>query len=185
MLCVSKKSKQKQMIIERKFQRANKWTFQIPAIKKLLNRYVGNGTGWIDPFSGESEIAVVRNDFNFERTKATHHMLADKFCEMLDGEFDGILFDPPYSYRQIKECYEGIGFKASQLDTSFNFYNRVMIASAPKIKVGGYAISFGWNSNGFGKNRGFEIVEILMVPHGGHHHDTICTVERKKQAKLL
>lgn len=49
-----------------------------------------------------------------------------------------------------------------------------------KIKVGGYAISFGWNSNGFGKNRGFEVIEILLVSHGGHHNDTICTVEMKK-----
>ena len=30
-----------------------------------------------------------------------------------------------------------------------------------------------------GKNRGFEIVEILLVAHGGHHNDTICTVEKK------
>jgi hypothetical protein len=50
---------------------------------------------------------------------------------------------------------------------------------ANKIKVGGYCISFGWNSNGMGKNRGFEIVEILLVSHGGHHNDTIVTVERK------
>jgi hypothetical protein len=49
-----------------------------------------------------------------------------------------------------------------------------------KIKVGGYAISFGWNSNAFGATRGFEVVEILLVPHGGHHNDTIVTVEQKK-----
>jgi hypothetical protein len=30
-----------------------------------------------------------------------------------------------------------------------------------------------------GKNRGFEIVEILIVAHGGHHNDTLVTVERK------
>jgi len=29
-----------------------------------------------------------------------------------------------------------------------------------------------------GKNRGFEIVEILLVAHGGHHNDTIVTVEK-------
>lgn len=36
-----------------------------------------------------------------------------------------------------------------------------------------------WNSGGFGKNLGFEMIEILLVPHGGHHNDTIVTVERK------
>jgi len=32
---------------------------------------------------------------------------------------------------------------------------------------------------GIGKNRGFEMVEILLVPHGGSKNDTIVTVERK------
>lgn len=39
-------------------------------------------------------------------------------------------------------------------------------------------ISFGWNSNGIGKTKGLEIIEILIVAHGGQHNDTICTVER-------
>ena len=34
-------------------------------------------------------------------------------------------------------------------------------------------------SNGIGKNRGFEMLEILLVPHGGSKNDTIVTVERK------
>jgi len=45
--------------------------------------------------------------------------------------------------------------------------------------LGGIAISFGWNSNGFGKKLGFEIIEILIVPHGSSHNDTIVTIERK------
>ena len=48
-----------------------------------------------------------------------------------------------------------------------------------KIRVGGIAISFGWNSCGIGKKRGFELEEILLICHGGHHNDTIVTVERK------
>ncbi len=35
------------------------------------------------------------------------------------------------------------------------------------------------NSMGMGKNRGFEIQRILLVPHGGNHNDTIVTVEKK------
>ncbi|MEQ9716120.1 MAG: hypothetical protein ABGF52_11385, partial [Candidatus Asgardarchaeum sp.] len=51
------------------------------------------------------------------------------------------------------------------------------------IKDNGIVISCGWNSNGVGKTRGFEIVEILLVPHGGIHNDTIVTVERKIKHK--
>ena len=40
-------------------------------------------------------------------------------------------------------------------------------------------MTFGWNSGGIGKTKGFEIVEILMVAHGGWHNDTIVTIEKK------
>ena len=38
---------------------------------------------------------------------------------------------------------------------------------------------------GLGKNRGFEMLEILLVPHGGSKNDTIVTVERKLQGNLM
>lgn len=50
---------------------------------------------------------------------------------------------------------------------------------APKIKPNGVAICCGWDSIGFGKKRGFELLELLLVCHGGRHNDTIVTVERK------
>jgi hypothetical protein len=165
-------------VIRRYFAMANKWTFQIPPIKELLERYVGNGKGWVDPYAGENSMAEYTNDHNPER-KTKYHLDAKEFCEKLEGKFDGILFDPPYSYRQITEHYKVMGLKANRLDTSYNFYRRVMNVIIPKLKVGSYAISFGWNSNGFGKKYGFEIIEILLVAHGGHHNDTIVTVERK------
>lgn len=33
--------------------------------------------------------------------------------------------------------------------------------------------------DGIGYKYGFEIERILLVPHGGWHNDTICTVEVK------
>ncbi len=41
-------------------------------------------------------------------------------------------------------------------------------------------LCFGWNSGGIGINNGFNLKEILLVPHGGNHNDTICTVEVKE-----
>ena len=52
-------------------------------------------------------------------------------------------------------------------------------------KVGGVALSCGWNSSGIGKGNGFKIIEILMTPHGGPHNDTITTVERKIRNELF
>jgi len=42
-----------------------------------------------------------------------------------------------------------------------------------------HVLSFGWNSVGMGITRGYEIVEILLVCHGGAHNDTICIAEKK------
>lgn len=50
---------------------------------------------------------------------------------------------------------------------------------AKRLSGGGYAISFGWNTNGFGKTRGFQIIEIMAVAHGGSKNDTFVTVEIK------
>jgi hypothetical protein len=158
-------------------------TFTIPPIAKLIGRYIGNGVGWIDPFAGENSPAEITNDLNPSKP-TKFHLHAKEFCEQINGEFNGVLFDPPYSLRQTKECYQGFGYAMTQEDTQ-SFPNNIKDVIYTKIKTGGLAICCGWNSGGFGKNLGFEMIEILLVPHGGHHSDTIVTVERKIQGQLF
>ena len=166
------------MNINRAFARPTHETFKIKPIADLLARYVGDGKGWVDPYAGDSGWAEMTNDI--DKTKPTqYHLDAVKFCKIVSVEIPGILIDPPYSYRQITEHYKDAGVKASYKDTSYNFYSRVYNILCPKVLPGGYAICCGWNSNGVGLVRGFEIVEILLVAHGLHHNDTIVTVERK------
>ena len=169
------------MKIERKWAMPSKDTFTIKPIKELLGRYVMGGQVWIDPFAGENSPAGITNDHNPSKP-TTHHLEAMDFVKQIGNERKdvyGALFDPPYSYRQVSEHYKVIGKKATQLDTSTQFYNRVLNPLADLIQVGGWCISFGWNTNAMGKNRGFEIKEILIVAHGGHHNDTLVTVEQK------
>lgn len=59
-----------------------------------------------------------------------------------------------------------------------------MVEIARVIKPNGLCLSFGWSTNGLGKKRGFEIIEILLVAHGGNHNDTIVTIEKKVQNQL-
>lgn len=169
--------------IERAWAMPSPWTFQIPPIKKLLDKYVKDGKGWVDPFSGRSTLAEFRNDLD-PRTPCESHLDAAEYCKSLSGEFEGVLFDPPYSGRQVKELYTYLNRKVHRDDTNAYFYANVKRLIAPKIKIGGFAISCGWNSNGFGRKYGFEIVEILMVCHGSSHNDTIVTVELKRQMTL-
>jgi hypothetical protein len=172
--------------MRRAFASPSKWTFEIPPIKQLIYKYVGNGKQWVDPFAGITSPAEFTNDINPE-SKAKYHLEARAFIRQLNGQmFDGVLLDPPYSPRQIKECYENVGLAVSMTDTqNCVLYSETRRLVAPKIRVGGYAISCGWNSNGLGKNLGFEIVEILIVAHGAAHNDTIVVVEKKFQSDLF
>jgi hypothetical protein len=156
----------------------NAWTFEIGPIKELLSRYVGNGARWIDPFAGKTSPAGITNDHN-PAMPAQYHLEVLEFAKVIGNGYVGILFDPPYSFRQISEHYKSVGQKATQLQTSMAFYEKAKSAFCDKIVPGGYAISFGWNTNGFGKRRGFKIIEILDIAHGGSKNDTLCTVEVK------
>lgn len=162
----------------------NKWTFQIKPIAHLVAKYIGDGKGWVDPFAGFNSPAEITNDLN-PNAKAKHHLHAKDFVIGLNGQkFKGCVFDPPYSLRQVKECYEEFGHKMSFEDSNY-FPNNVKKLIAPKIETGGIAITCGWNTIGFGKELGFRRLEILLVCHGGHHNDTIVTVEKKFRETLF
>ncbi len=170
------------MKIERVWAMPNKETFKIKPIKQLLEgeMYGWFLPRWIDPFAGENSPAMKRNDLNPAIRNVDSHLDALDFLHSFrDSEVDGVLFDPPYSPRQIAECYRSIGKSPSMQDTQARFWAGLKREIARIIKVGGKCISFGWNSGGIGKKYGFEITRILLVPHGGWHNDTICTVEIK------
>lgn len=171
------------MVINRIWAMPSMHTFKIKPIARLVKKYVGDGNNWIDPFAGENSPAEITNDMNPNKP-AKFHLHAKDFAGQLTGIYSGALFDPPYSLTQVKQCYEGIGVKLFQ-DDAQRFPQNVKELIAPKIKEGGIVICFGWNSQGFGKNLGFELIEVLIVPHGRSHNDTIITVERKFTNKLF
>lgn len=168
------------MIVNRVFAPPSKATFTIKPIKELLARYVGEGKGWADPFSGWSELAEFRNDLNPE-SPAQYHILAADFAKQISrtNVLEGVLCDPPYSPRQVKEHYKAFKINPTVLDTSSNFEFRVINEIYGAIRLEGLAICFGWDGNGFGKVRGFEMIETLLVCHGARHHATIVTVEKR------
>jgi hypothetical protein len=159
----------------------NKWTFTIKPIAELLKEEVTDGL-WCDPFAGMNSPAQVTNDLRPEMP-TTHHMPALEFLKSLpDSHFDGVLYDPPYSPRQVKECYESINIEGwdGKWDGRTTFWSETMDEVARIIKPSGKLIAFGWTSMGGSMSRGFEMQRILLVPHGGRKNDTIVTVEIKK-----
>lgn len=157
-------------------------TFTIKPITELLNKYISPTMKVIDPFARNSKWGTITNDINPE-TSAQYHMDAVEFLDMLINkkiQVDIILFDPPYSPRQISECYKKIGKKIKMQDTQNAHLNKLCKDKFSKLLKGnGIVISFAWNTSGMGKKRGFQIIEILLIAHGGSHNDTIITVEKK------
>lgn len=170
------------MRINRVWAMPNKDTFTIKPITELLSRYVGNGLDWVDPFAGNNSPAKYTNDLNMN-VNTRCHCDALVFLQSFQGKYMGVLFDPPYSITQARQCYEGIGMDKLEIKpTSMKYWASIKNEMARITKTGGLAICCGWSSMGLGKNRGFEMLEILLVPHGGSKNDTIVTVERKIQS---
>ena len=166
------------MRIERIWGYPSKNTFSIKPIADILREEVTDGF-WVDPFANNAKIATVTNDLNTD-FDTDYHLDALDFLKMFpDNTVDGVLYDPPYSTRQISEVYKGVGLPVNKETTQSTFWTKQKKEIARIVKIGGKVISFGWNSGGIGKKNGFEIIRVLLVPHGGYHNDTIITIEEK------
>lgn len=165
------------MRIDRVWAMPNKWTFTIKPIARLLKELTKDYSNWADPFAGMNSPCGITNDLRKEMP-TIHHLCALEFLRSIPTEsVDGVLYDPPYSTRQARECYEGCGLK--NLSWSMKWWADIKTEIARITKINGTVVCFGWSSNGIGINRGFSMQRILLVPHGGSRNDTICTVELK------
>lgn len=166
------------MKVSRVFAMPSPDTFSIKPIRNFVDAWARGAI--VDPFARNCGIAEFTNDLN-PSTSARHHMEAGDYLTFLhecEVRCDTLLFDPPYSPRQISECYKGIGREVTGADTqNAALYKRVRDAALPLLRPGSIVLSFGWNSGGMGIKRGFELHEILLVNHGGAHNDTICIAE--------
>lgn len=157
-------------------------TLNIRPIKQLVSRYVPkDGDRWIDFFARNQRICKTTNDIN-PAFKTTFNKCALALSKDLrEGFFKGAILDMPFSMNQNRVLYENFGrghycVRPDSMKYWAEFKNNV----AKLIIPGGIVITCAWSSMGLGKNRGFEMIEILLVPHGGSRNDTIVTVERKK-----
>ena len=177
--------------------------FSNPHIRKIINRimndvmYDTNGNALIvDPFARESFTRNIPNcitndlntefdtDYNLE-FKDFAQTLQNRFVSCAYPPLDLILFDPPYSLRQLKDCYDGIG-KDLNLWQTQNMWKVGKDILASMMAPGSYAISLGWTTSGFGKSRGFEKTEVHVFEQAAREdrYSLLLTVERKVQHTL-
>ena len=161
-------------------------TFSLWPMVELLDRVLAARKVVVDPFARNSRYGTITNDLN-PQTRAQYHLDAADFCALLFEQgvvADAVLFDPPYSPRQISELYQQIGRTVTTEDTqNAALYRSVKEGLDRLLRPGGFAVSCGWNSVGFGV--AYELLEVHLIVHGAAHNDTIVTVERKLQGGLF
>lgn len=134
----------------------------------------------IDPFANSCKYGTITNDLNPE-FDTTYHMDALEFLKSLPTESaDLVLYDPLYSITQASQLYKDYGKDKLDVNVAnMKYWSLCKDNIARILKKGGVCLCFGWNTNGIGKTRGFEMTEILIVAHGGSKNDTLCTKEYK------
>lgn len=159
-------------------QGPKKYTFQMP---KLLQWTKQNCKGkTLNLFAGKtllSGVDEVRVDLNKDMP-ADYYMDAYEFVLMArknGWKYDTVVFDPPYNLRKSREKYFGV--YTSEL-------RKIKTVLPDIINIGGRVISYGYDSVGLGKIRGFDKSHVCVVCHGGDHNDTICLIEIKVQETL-
>lgn len=172
--------------IERHWAMPSKHTFSIKPIDRLLVRVVQSMRSRhgempvVDPFCcGNRRFADITNDLD-PSVEADYHEDAIDFLRRFDnGTVAGVLFDPPYSPRQVSESYRRLGRSVNMETTQASYWSKLKSEIGRIVAPKGLCVTCGWNSGGIGRSNGFAIAEILLVPHGGWHNDTICVVEDK------
>lgn len=143
------------MKIARSWAMPNKNTFGIAPIKDLLERYITPFDEVVDPFANNCEWGTITNDLD-PQYKTDYHMDATDFLKMLPDQCANVvLYDPPFSPRQVMECYKKFGMSVNMETTQASYWSKQKEQIARIIKQNGTVITCGW------------------------HNDTIVTVERK------
>jgi len=148
------------------------YTFEQPALFKWTQRWLKGRV--LNLFAGKTKIW--HNEFRVDiDPEVKPDFLGDAydFVKTTNEKFDVIIFDPPYNLRKAREKYDGryIG----SLTKLKNILPQI-------VKHEGLVISYGYDSVGMSRLRGFGKIAICLVCHSGDHNDTICLVERKEDS---
>lgn len=79
----------------------------------------------IDPFSNNARLADITNDLNPD-CESDFHLDAKDFLEQFEDEsISMVLYDPPYSPRQVSECYKHFGYTVNMETTQSSYWKNI------------------------------------------------------------
>lgn len=107
-------------IIDRFWAMPSKNTFSIPPFHALIEQYRRDGIS-IDPFANAARLTAITNDLDPSYDTDYHRDATDFLSLFPDQTVDFVLYDPPFSSRQVSECYRRLG-RTVNMETTQNSY---------------------------------------------------------------
>ena len=119
----------------RKWSMPNSRTFQIKPIIELIGKYAHGII--VDPFANNNKLATITNDLD-PSCDTNYHMDATDFLKSLpDASVDTVLYDPPYSPRQVSECYKKFDMTVNMNTTQGSYWSKQKEQISRILKPGG------------------------------------------------
>lgn len=149
-----------------------RWTFEYtPAREFVEGRLEGRV---LNACAGKTVLEhndeVVRNDLNSERDADLHVDVCEIADHFVPGEFDTVVFDPPFDDHQAEDKYDGL--RADGVLEAFGEFAKL-------VRPNGRVITFGWNSWGMSSIDAFDREETVLLQRGPCLRDVIVTVDRR------
>lgn len=151
-------------------------TMTIPCFKKRFLELVPSGKV-ADLFARNCRLGTwgLRNDID-EKTKADIHLDVFDFLTAIPEEsLDAVIIDPPFSFNQAAKHYKNSAGKC----LGVGWIPAVRREAGKKLKKGGLMFCLGWDANGAGNRKEFELFEVIICAHGQARNATIMTIDRK------
>ena len=128
------------IIFSRQWEMPNSNTFSIKCINRLIHKYLKPEMISIDPFANNCKLANITNDLNPEYN-TDYHMDAVEFLKTFnDNSVDFIFYDPPYSLRQVSECYKNVGVRVTTETTQSSWRTKHINEISRILKPNGVAM---------------------------------------------
>lgn len=155
-----------------------RYTFEVPQIRRKVEQTCRGKT--LNLFAGKVKLKAneTRVDID-ENMPADFHMPAEEFLELAIAKgwkYDTVILDPPYNLRKSREKYNG---------HYIGCFTKLKDLVAQVVVDGGLVLTFGYDTAGLTRKRGFNKSEIWVIYHAGDYNDTLCVVDRKVTCELL
>ena len=158
---------------------SEKWTFQCPAVRKWVEKRLSGKV--LNACAGETQLShndkIHRNDVNEDRPANTHYNLKE-LHKHIDGPFDTVVYDPPWSVFQVNDKYEGRGQDTIKQST-------LMARAIDDLtESGSVVLSFGYTINMLPTSMNFELVDAAVFTIPGPGKDFFGAKHVKKNKTL-